>query len=72
MKTMLNVCFKFLSTDTTADAASCSSFAAFILIPEECKPKIWMHIIHCLSSAKAILIQEVQKFLGVDAAASDC
>ena len=61
----------YVSTDATADAASCSTFAAFILIPEENKSKIWMHINHCLSSVKSIPIQEVQKFLCVDAAASD-
>ena len=55
----------------TADAASCSTFAAFILIPEESKPKIGMHINHCFSNAKAIPIQELQKWLCVDAAASD-
>ena len=55
----------------TADAASCSKFAAFVLVPEEDKPTIWMNINHCLSSAKAIPIQEVQKLLCVDAAASD-
>ena len=38
---MLHVNFKvFFSTDATADAASCSRFAAFILIPVESKPKI--------------------------------
>ena len=59
----------YVSTDATADAASCSTFAAFILlIPEESKPKIWMHINHCLSSAKAIPIQK--KLLCVYAAAS--
>ena len=39
--------------------------------PLEGKPKIWKHINYCLSSAKAIPIQEVQKLLCVDAAASD-
>ena len=29
-----------LSADATADAASCSTLAAFILTPEESKPKI--------------------------------
>ena len=33
--------------------------------------KNWMHINHCLSSAKAIPIQEVQQLPNVDAAASD-
>ena len=44
-------------TDMTADAASFSSLAAFILILEKSEPKILMHN-HCLSSAKAIPIQE--------------
>ena len=61
----------YVSTDATADAASCSTFAAFIFITEERKSKIWMHINHCLSSTKAIRIQEVQKLLCVNAAASD-
>ena len=61
----------YVSTDATADAASCSTFLAFILTPEEGLPKIWMHTNHCLSSVKAIPIQEVQKLLCVDAAASD-
>ena len=63
--------YVYVSTDATADAASCSLLAAFILIPEESKPKIWMHIKHRLSSDKAILIQEVQKLLCVDAVSSD-
>ena len=37
----------YVSTDATADAASCSTIAAFILIPEESEPKFWMHINHC-------------------------
>ena len=59
-KTMLNVSFIFMivSTDVTADAASCLTLAAFILTLEKSEPKIWMHIKHCLSSAKAIPIQE--------------
>ena len=36
---MQNVSLKYVSTDATADAASCSTIAAFILIPEESKPK---------------------------------
>ena len=44
---MLNVSFKFMSTDATADAASCSTIAAFILIPEENEPEFWMHVNHC-------------------------
>ena len=30
----------YVSTDATADAASCSTFAVFILNPKESKPKI--------------------------------
>ena len=56
----------YVSTDATADAASCSTFAAFILIPKDSKPKIWMHINNCLSSVNAIPIQEVQKVFCVD------
>ena len=69
---MLNVSFNevYVSTDETADAASSSTLATFVLTPEDSKPKIWMHIKHCLS-AEAIPIQEVQKLLRVDAAASD-
>ena len=47
------------------------SLALFILTPEESKPKIRIHIKHCLTSTKAILIHGVQKLLCVDAAASD-
>ena len=50
----------YVSTDATADAASCSTFVALILAPEEGKPKILMHIKHCLRSAKSIPIQKVQ------------
>ena len=59
----------YVSTDATADAAFCSTIVAFILISEESEPKFKMHINHCLSSAKAIPIQEVQKLHCVDAAA---
>ena len=55
----------------TADAASCCTLATFILTLENSEPKIWVHIEHCLSSAKAIPIQETQKLHCVDAAASD-
>ena len=41
------------------------------MITEVSEPKFWMHINHCFSSSKAIPIQEVQKLLCVDAAASD-
>ena len=72
---MLNVSSKvYVSTDATADAASCSIFAvfaAFILIPEESKSNIWIHINHYLSSTKAIPIHEVQKLHCVGSAASD-
>ena len=60
----------YVSTDATADAASCSTFAAFILTHEEGKPKIKKQIQDCLGSAKAIPIQWVQKLICVDAAAS--
>ena len=63
--------YVYVATDSTADAASCSKFAAFIWTPEDGKPNIWMHIQHCLGNAKAIPIQEVQEMLCVDAAASD-
>ena len=58
-------------TDATADAASYSTFASFILTLEKSEPKIWMHIKHCLNSAKAIAIQETQNMHCVDAAACD-
>ena len=61
----------YVSTDVTADAASCWTLAASILTVEKSEPKIYMHIKHCLSSAKAIPIQEAQKLHGIDAAASD-
>ena len=61
----------YVSTDVTADAAACCTLAAFILTLEKSKPKIWMHIKHCLRSAKAIPNQEAQKLHCVDAAASD-
>ena len=63
--------YVFVSTDVTADAASCWTLAAVILTLEKTEPKIWMHIKHCLSSANAIPIQEAQKSHCVDAAASD-
>ena len=63
--------YVYVSTDVTADAASCWTLAAFILTLEKSEPKIWMHIKHCLSGAKAIPIQEAQKMHCVDAAASD-
>ena len=50
--------YVYVSTDVTADAASCWTLAAFILTLEKSEPKIWMHIKHCLSSAKEIPIQE--------------
>ena len=46
--------YVYVSTDATADAASCSTFASFILTLEKGELKIWMHIKHCLNSAKAI------------------
>ena len=63
--------YVYVSTDATADAASCSTFASFILILEKSEPKIWMHIKHCLNSAKAIAIQETQNKHSVDAVAFD-
>ena len=63
--------YVYVSTDVTADAASCLTLAAFILTLEKSEPKIWMPIKHCLSSAKAIPIQEAQELHCVDAAASD-
>ena len=63
--------YVYVSTDVTADAASCWTFAALILTLEKSEPKIWIHIKHCLSSAKAKPIQEAQKWHFVDAAASD-
>ena len=60
-----------VSTNATADAASCSTFASFILTLEKSEPKIWMHIKHCLNSTKAIATQETQNMHSVDAAASD-
>ena len=61
----------YVSTDVTADAASCCKLAAVILTLEKSEPKIWIHIKHCLRSAKAMPIHEVQKLHCVDAAASD-
>ena len=63
--------YVYESTAATADADSCSKFAPFILTLEKSKPKICMHIKHCLSRAKSIPIQEAQKLHCVDAAASD-
>ena len=63
--------YVYVSTDATADAASCSTFASFILALDRTEPKIWMHIKHCLNSAKATAIQEKQDMHRVEAAASD-
>ena len=52
--------YVYASTDATADAASCSTFAAFISTPEESKPKFWMHIKQCYTGAKTIPIHEVK------------
>ena len=52
--------YVYVSTDATADAVSCSIFASFILALEKTEPNIWMHIKHCLNSAKTIAIQETQ------------
>ena len=51
--------YVYVSTDVTA--AYFLTLAAFILTLEKSEPKIWMHIKHCLSSAKAIPIQEEQE-----------
>ena len=64
--------YVYVSTDGTADAASYSTLASFILtLLEKSEQKIWMHIKHCWSSAKAIAIEEAQKMHCVDVAASD-
>ena len=63
--------YVYVYNDATADAASCSTFASFILTLEKSEPKIWMHIKHCLNNVKAIAIQETQNNHYVDAAASD-
>ena len=65
--------YVYVSNDATAGghAASCWRLAAFIWTLEKSEPKIWMHIKHCLSSAKAITIQETPKLNCVDATASD-
>ena len=63
--------YVYVSTDLTADADSCWTLAAIIFTLKKSDPKIWMHIKHCFSMAKAIPIQEAQKLHCVDAAASD-
>ena len=63
--------YVYVSTDVTADSASYWTLATFILTLEKSEQKIWMHIKHCLSSTKAIPIQEAQELHCVDAAASD-
>ena len=63
--------YVYVFTYVTADAASCWTLAAFILTYEKSESKIFMHIKYCLSSARAIPIQETQKLLCVAAAASD-
>ena len=70
-KTVLNVSFKFMDLLMRLPML----LPAQHLLPlywslGTAKPKIWMHTNHCLSSAKAIPIQEVQNLLCVDAAAS--
>ena len=50
--------YVYVSTDVTADAASCWTIAAFVLLLKTSEPKILMHIKHCLRSAKAITFQE--------------
>ena len=44
---------------------------AFILTLEKSEPKIWIHIKHCVSSAKAIPVQEAHTLYCVDAAVPD-
>ena len=61
--------YVYVSIDATAD--SCSKFAAFTFTLEKSELKILIHIKHCLSSAKALQIQEAQNLHCVDAAASD-
>ena len=39
--------YVYVSTDVTADAASCWTLAAFILTLEKSEPKIGMHTKHC-------------------------
>ena len=51
----------YVSTDATADAATCSTLAAFISTLENSELKIRKHMRHCLSSDKAMAIQEAQK-----------
>ena len=63
--------YVYVSTDVTADAASCWTLAAFILALEKSEPKIWIDIKLCVRSAQAIPIQEAQILHCVDAAASD-
>ena len=63
--------YAYVSTDVTADAAYWWILASFILTLEKSESKIWMHTTQCLSSAKAIPIQEASKLHCVDAAASD-
>ena len=40
----------YVSTDTTADAASWSTLAASILALEQSEQKVWMHIKLCLGN----------------------
>ena len=49
-----------MSTDVTADAASCWTLTAFIFTLEKSESKIRMHIKHYSSGAKAIPIKEAQ------------
>ena len=60
-----------VSTETTADAASWSTLAAFILTLEKSEQKVWMHNKLCLGSAKPKAIQQAHKLHCVDAAASN-
>ena len=55
--------YVYMATDVPADAAYCWTLAAFILTLEKSELKIWMHIKHCVSSAKAIPIPGTQKWI---------
>ena len=52
--------YVYVSIDTTADAASWSTLAAFILALEKSEQKVWMHFKLLLGSAKPKAVQEAQ------------
>ena len=62
--------YVYVSTDATADAASCWTLAEFILALEKTEPKVWIHINYCLSSAKITDSRSI-KFVLHWSAASD-